>query len=289
MQKVWRGSIGSSNPVFKLSMPASLLLRFQPPSSGTGFGHQLGLTRRLSFNFICNSKCVCFQPLQRACGPLLQRTLERCPAWLLAGRRGRSFSVTEGFREREKRGRTEEAVDVEEAEEIVVKDEERKNQALQPQRRQRNVNPGGAQVAGVDLLTIPGVGPRNLRKLVDKGFSGVDKLKKLYKDKFFGKASQKMVEFLQSSVGIIHRNHAESITSFIKESVDEELKEDVDCEMKLTQKKRLTFCVEGNISVGKTTFLQKIANETIELRDLVEIVPEPISKWQDIGPDLQYS
>ncbi|KAG0463311.1 hypothetical protein HPP92_019380 [Vanilla planifolia] len=119
--------------------------------------------------------------------------LERCPAWLLAGRRGRSFSVTEGFREREKRGRTEEAVDVEEAEEIVVKDEERKNQALQPQRRQRNVNPGGAQVAGVDLLTIPGVGPRNLRKLVDKGFSGVDKLKKLYKDKFFGKASQKMV------------------------------------------------------------------------------------------------
>ncbi|KAG0463308.1 hypothetical protein HPP92_019377 [Vanilla planifolia] len=127
-------------------------------------------------------------------------------------------------------------------------------------------------------LTIPGVGPRNLRKLVDKGFSGVDKLKKLYKDKFFGKASQKMVEFLQSSVGIIHRNHAESITSFIKESVDEELKEDVDCEMKLTQKKRLTFCVEGNISVGKTTFLQKIANETIELRDLVEIVPEPISK-----------
>ena len=51
------------------------------------------------------------------------------------------------------------------------------------------------------------------------------------------------------------------------------------------QKKRLTFCVEGNISVGKTTFLQRIANETIELCDLVEVVPKPISKWQDIGPD----
>lgn len=95
-----------------------------------------------------------------------------------------------------------------------------------------------------------------------------------------------MVEFLQSSVGIIHKNHAESITSFIKESVDEELqREDVNTEVKLSQKKRLTFCVEGNISVGKTTFLQRIANETIELRDLVEIVPEPISKWQDVGPD----
>nr|GMD75760.1 dCK/dGK-like deoxyribonucleoside kinase [Ipomoea batatas] len=94
-----------------------------------------------------------------------------------------------------------------------------------------------------------------------------------------------MVEFLQSSVGIIHKNHAESITTFIKKSVDDELKEDVDSNVKATQKKRITFCVEGNISVGKTTFLQRIANETLELQDLVEIVPEPIDKWQDVGPD----
>lgn len=43
--------------------------------------------------------------------------------------------------------------------------------------------------------------------------------------------------------------------------------------------------MEGNISVGKTTFLQRIANETLELRDLVEVVPEPVSKWQNVGPD----
>lgn len=103
---------------------------------------------------------------------------------------------------------------------------------------------------------------------------------------FFGKSSEKMVEFLRSSVGIIHKNHAESITTFIKESVDEELEEEnPHSEIKSTQKKRLTFCVEGNISVGKTTFLQRIANETFELRDLVEIVPEPIAKWQDVGPE----
>ena len=70
-----------------------------------------------------------------------------------------------------------------------------------------------------------------------------------------------MVEFLRSSIGIVHKNHAESITSYIKESVDEELEEEQDGERKM-QKKRLTFCVEGNISVGKTTFLQRIANET---------------------------
>ncbi|MCI64025.1 deoxycytidine kinase, partial [Trifolium medium] len=72
-----------------------------------------------------------------------------------------------------------------------------------------------------------------------------------------------MVEYLQSSVGIIHKNHAESITTFIKKSVDEEL-DDTSSGNQPLQKKRLTFCVEGNISVGKTTFLQRIANETIE-------------------------
>ncbi|XP_054813603.1 uncharacterized protein LOC129314253 [Prosopis cineraria] len=134
-----------------------------------------------------------------------------------------------------------------------------------------------------DLLTIPGVGPRNLRKLVRKGIAGVVELKKLYKDKFFGKSSDKMVEYLQSSVGIIHRNHAESITTYIKRSVDEEL--DDAFSIQLPHKRQITFCVEGNISVGKTTFLQRIANETIELRDLVEVVPEPINKWQDVGAD----
>ncbi|CAK8564685.1 unnamed protein product [Lathyrus sativus] len=135
-----------------------------------------------------------------------------------------------------------------------------------------------------DLLAIPGVGPRNFKKLVQKGIQGVAQLKQLYKDKFFGKSSDQMVEYLQSSVGIIHKNHAESITTFIKKSVDEEI-DDNSSGKQSSQKKRLTFCVEGNISVGKTTFLQRIANETIELRDLVEVVPEPIGKWQDVGPE----
>ncbi|XP_019446585.1 PREDICTED: uncharacterized protein LOC109349960 isoform X2 [Lupinus angustifolius] len=142
----------------------------------------------------------------------------------------------------------------------------------------------GLSNSNPDLLAIPGVGPRNFRKLVQKGIAGVAELKQLYKDKFCGKSSDKMVEYLQSSVGIIHKNHAESITTFIKKSVDEEL-EDNSSSVQPQQKKRLTFCVEGNISVGKSTFLQRIANETIELRDLVEVVPEPVGKWQDVGPD----
>ena len=95
---------------------------------------------------------------------------------------------------------------------------------------------------------------------------------------FLHDESRKMVEYLRSSVGIVHRNHAESIASYVKLCVDEEIKEQLDSNKEITpkQKKKLTICVEGNISVGKTTFLQKISNEIIELRDMVEIVPEPV-------------
>jgi len=46
--------------------------------------------------------------------------------------------------------------------------------------------------------------------------------------------------------------------------------------------KRLTFCVEGNISVGKSTLLRKVARELL-LHEFVEVVPEPIEQWQDVG------
>ncbi|MCO5554389.1 hypothetical protein L7F22_007919 [Adiantum nelumboides] len=138
-----------------------------------------------------------------------------------------------------------------------------------------------------DLLAVPGIGPRNLEKLVAKGIGKVAELKQLYRDKFINDESQKMVEFLQSSVGIVHKNHAESITTYVKNCVDKEQKEQSSAgkESCNGQKKKVTICVEGNISVGKTTFLRKIASEIIQLRDLVEIVPEPVDKWKDVGPD----
>ncbi|KAJ4747778.1 Deoxycytidine kinase [Rhynchospora pubera] len=198
-------------------------------------------------------------------------------AWLSCRGARRSFSAVEASQKGEECDESVEEVEGHEMEkrEKVIKSVDRRNR-------------GGNSVneESMELLAIPGIGPRNLRKLVDKGYQGVAQLKQLYRDKFFGKSNEKMVEFLQSSVGIIHKNHAESITTFIRESVDEEIKEEsTESGPKLAKKDRLTFCVEGNISVGKTTFLQRIANETLELHDLVEIVPEPISKWQDVGPD----
>ena len=34
--------------------------------------------------------------------------------------------------------------------------------------------------------------------------------------------------------------------------------------------RRITFCVEGNISVGKSTFLRQVPSETVQLQDLIE-------------------
>ena len=50
-----------------------------------------------------------------------------------------------------------------------------------PERKQRGRS--DALVGSGELLAIPGVGPRNLRKLVDKGFDDVAQLKQLYRDK----------------------------------------------------------------------------------------------------------
>lgn len=55
--------------------------------------------------------------------------------------------------------------------------------ALKATRRQKGLCGGGVLVGNPDLLTIPGVGPRNLKKLVEKGIGGVAELKQLYRDK----------------------------------------------------------------------------------------------------------
>lgn len=57
---------------------------------------------------------------------------------------------------------------------------------LRLHRRQKASSSSAAVPLNPDLLTIPGVGPRNFRKLVEKGIAGVAQLKQLYKDKVYG-------------------------------------------------------------------------------------------------------
>lgn len=64
-----------------------------------------------------------------------------------------------------------------------VKAENEKSQEKGLKLNNRRQKSGSGLVGNPDLLTIPGVGPRNLRKLVDNGIGGVAELKQLYKDK----------------------------------------------------------------------------------------------------------
>lgn len=52
-------------------------------------------------------------------------------------------------------------------------------------RRQKGSSSPIPSSSNPDLLAIPGVGPRNFKKLVQKGIAGVAQLKQLYKDKVF--------------------------------------------------------------------------------------------------------
>lgn len=58
-------------------------------------------------------------------------------------------------------------------------------------RERRRRSPGAsvarhAQEPLPDLLTVPGIGPRNMEKLVLKGIAKLDELKQLYRDKVSG-------------------------------------------------------------------------------------------------------
>lgn len=65
-------------------------------------------------------------------------------------------------------------------------EEEEKRRGRAGERRLRGGGSAAAAAAAAgrgELLSIPGVGPRNQRKLVDNGFEGVAQLKQLYRDK----------------------------------------------------------------------------------------------------------
>ncbi|CAI5457610.1 unnamed protein product [Closterium sp. Yama58-4] len=177
---------------------------------------------------------------------------------------------------------------------------------------------GGDGIVWSDLLTVPGVGPRNLAKLKARGFREVANLTQLYRDKFAfqeaAKGRSAMQEYLQSHVGIIRRDHAARITDFVCLRVAQEEGGGAGADdaggdgegagegageagageaeggagkgrSAGRHKNRLTFCVEGNISVGKTTFLERIVGDAVKLHDLVEVVPEPVARWQSVGQE----
>ena len=130
-----------------------------------------------------------------------------------------------------------------------------------------------------DLRRIAGVGPVNEKLLLEKDVNTVRDLLSTFSETF-DKDERKFSEFLSETVGIKH--HVQKMVDYIQaESIIRDRIGVSRHEASSPLSRRLTFCVEGNISVGKSTFLNRIVKENEKLSEVTDIVPEPVEKWQD--------
>ena len=75
---------------------------------------------------------------------------------------------------------------------------------------------------------------------------------------------------MQGDIGIRNKRHCAEIVKHIAELPREEEPGEQAAE-ELRIRNKVTLCVEGNISAGKTTFLQRLLATSVELRDIVQV------------------
>ena len=123
------------------------------------------------------------------------------------------------------------------------------------------------------LREIKHVGEQNAELLLAAGCTD----RKTLAEKLISAAvlddDDRAVRYLKSAVGIKRGDYAMSI---IREARRERQT------WEAPPPGRVTMCVEGNISVGKTTFLEKVCHTSEELSGKVQVVPEPIAQWTDM-------
>ena len=125
------------------------------------------------------------------------------------------------------------------------------------------------------LLQIKNVGKKNAELLAKAGCRSPEALVEKLEEVGVLDCDEKAVAYLKNDVKIKREDYAMSI---IREARRERERR----RQRATRK--ITMCVEGNISVGKTTFLEQVCTSSPELEGQVQVVPEPIGQWQDL-PD----
>ena len=122
-------------------------------------------------------------------------------------------------------------------------------------------------VAGYEqLLEIQNVGTKNAELLLAAGCTDRKSLAEMLLAEQVLDDDEKAIRYLKSQVGIKRNDYALSI---IREARRERSQWDP----------QVTMCVEGNISVGKTTFLEKVCSTSAKLDGKVQVIPEPIAQW----------
>ena len=119
------------------------------------------------------------------------------------------------------------------------------------------------------LLDIKGVGPVNASLLVSKRITSVDHLQEIY-HQICKQDTKEFQEFLHNVVGFRNSAHSRSVADYL------------DSLEWAPKPARVKLAVEGNIGAGKSTFLDVLCDGTLELQDIIEIVPEPVEEWQKV-------
>ena len=76
-------------------------------------------------------------------------------------------------------------------------------------------------------------------------------------------------DLVQGEIGIRNKRHC---TDIVKHLADLEMPSQNQEEAERRKRNKVTLCVEGNISAGKSTFLQKLLKSSVELRDIIEVL-----------------
>eukprot|EP00940_MAST-03C_sp_MAST-3C-sp2_P000181 g181.t1 len=129
-----------------------------------------------------------------------------------------------------------------------------------------------------DWRKVPGIGIENEALLLRSGAYSVGDAMRVFESVEIENDHSKMVEYLSKRVGITNPQDCVKIATYISDASRERSHLGLD---RTIENRRLTFCFEGNISVGKSTMLKRIVGKSPRLKDVVDIVPEPVDKWQD--------
>jgi deoxyadenosine/deoxycytidine kinase len=127
----------------------------------------------------------------------------------------------------------------------------------------------GGGVPHKSLLDIKGVGPVNASLLVANRIMSVNHLQEIY-HQLCKQDAKEFQEFLHNVVGFRNSAHSRHVVDHLQS---------LEWEPKAS---RVKLAVEGNIGAGKSTFLDVLSDGSLELQDIIEIVPEPVEEWQKV-------
>ena len=114
------------------------------------------------------------------------------------------------------------------------------------------------------------MGPVNAGLLLAQEITSVEKLHEIY-CKDFKQDKDELLRFLSEIVGFRNPAHCRSVADHLE-----------NLNLRISSRSSIKLAVEGNIGAGKSTFLDILQDSSLELQDLIEVVPEPVEEWQKV-------